>query len=551
MKLREEHMAFTLLRSENNKPRAIALMAAMMLGLAACSGSPSGSGSEAPKSEAGSEMASKGTSESTTPAKGGDIRAATAYDLSGSIDPATTSSAVTLAGNWHVMEGLVELDRTTGEPYAALAKELPKVDGTSFEVDIRDEAKFSDGTDVKSEDVVFSYTRVLENKDGFYDDFISFIDKVEAVDDDTVKFTMNSPFSLVDERLSIVKIVPKALVEKDKDAYGQLPVGTGPWKYVSATPNEKIVFAPNEHYNGSKKASAESMTWDLLPDSNARVTALLDESVAAIESLPSNDKPNVEGQGFKVDSVDSFGLAFMMFNTKKAPWDKVEARQALFYALDIETLIKDYLGGDANPAKSFLQESHPNFHEAKNVYKFDLAKAKELLAAAGVKEGQPVTLRIAESWIKPMAPAIQQQLEAAGLKVTLKEMPSKALYPEIDSGDNDVVIAPGDPSVFGNDPDLLMRWWYGKNVWSEKRYAWSEDPKFAELSAMMDEAVKLEGDAQQKKWNEIYDLISEQVPLYPLMHRKVPTAYSEDALEGFKPVGTTGLSFLDVGVKQK
>lgn len=551
MKMREEYMAFTLLRSDNSKPRAIALMAAMMLGLAACSGSPSGSGSEAPASD-GSEMASsEATSESKEAKKGGEIRAASAYDLSGSIDPATTSGAVTVAGNWHVMEGLVELDRVTGEPYAALAKELPKIEGTSFEVDLREGAKFSDGTDVKSEDVVYSYTRVLDNKDGFYDDFISFVDKVEAVDDDTVKFTLKNAFSLVDERLSVVKIVPKALVEKDKEAYGQLPVGTGPWKYETATPNEKIVFKPNEHYNGPKPAAADTMTWDLLSDPAARVTALLDETVSAIENVPASDKDSVESAGYKVESVDAFGLAFMLFNTKKAPWDKVEARQALFYALDVPTLINDYLGGDANPVKGFLNEKHPNFHEAKNVYTYDVAKAKELLAKAGVKEGQEVTLRIAESWISPMAPAIQQQLEAAGLKVTLKEMPSKALYPEIDAGDNDVVIAPGDPSVFGSDPDLLMRWWYGKNVWSETRYAWAENPEFTKLQGILDEAVKLEDKAQQDKWNEAFDLLSEQVPLYPIMHRKVPTAYNEKALANFKPVSTTGLSFIDVSVAEQ
>ncbi len=550
MKLREEYMAFNLLRSEQNKPRAIALMAAMMLGLAACSGGATSTGSEGAASE-GSEMASEGTTESAEATKGGEIRAASAYDLSGSIDPATTSAAVTLAGNWHVMEGLVELDRVTGEPYAALAKELPKVDGNTFEVDLREGAKFSDGTDVKADDVVFSYNRVLENKEGFYDDFISFIEKVEPVDDDTIKFTMSSPFSLIDERLSVVKIVPKALVEKDAEAYGQLPVGSGPWKYVSATPNDKIVYAPNENYNGPKPASAETMTWDLLSDPAARVTALLDETVSAIENVPANDKESIENQGFKVESVDSFGLAFLMFNTKKAPWDKVEARQALFYALDIPTLIDDYLGGDANPVKSFLNEKHPNFHEAKNVYTYDVNKAKELLSQAGVQEGQEVTLRIADSWIKPMAPAIQQQLEAVGLKVNLKEMPSKALYPEIDSGDNDIVIAPGDPSVFGSDPDLLMRWWYGKNVWSETRYAWADNPEFEKLQGLLDEAAKLEGDAQQQKWNEAFDLLSEQVPLYPIMHRKVPTAYNENVLQNFKPVSTTGLSFIDVSVKQQ
>ena len=113
------------------------------------------------------------------------------------------------------------------------------------------------------------------------------------------------------------------------------------------------------------------------------------------------------------------------------------------------------------------------------------------------------------------------------------------------------MIAPGDPSVFGSDPDLLMRWWYGKNVWSETRYAWAENPEFTKLQGILDEAVKLEDKAQQDKWNEAFDLLSEQVPLYPIMHRKVPTAYNEKALANFKPVSTTGLSFIDVSVAEQ
>lgn len=113
------------------------------------------------------------------------------------------------------------------------------------------------------------------------------------------------------------------------------------------------------------------------------------------------------------------------------------------------------------------------------------------------------------------------------------------------------MIAPGDPSVFGNDPDILMRWWFGDNVWPNSRFRWADSPEFAQLTELLDTAVRSEAGEQQETWNQAFDLISENVPLYPLFHRMLPTAWDADSLVGFAPVPTTGISFLDVGVAAK
>ena len=121
---------------------------------------------------------------------------------------------------------------------------------------------------------------------------------------------------------------------------------------------------------------------------------------------------------------------------------------------------------------------------------------------------------------------------------------------KVDAGEMQVMIAPGDPSVFGNDPDILMQWWFGDNIWPTTRYRWADSEGYAKLTALLEEAQRLSGDEQQAKWNEAMDLISDEVPLYPLLHRQLPTAWNADELENFAPVPTTGLSFLDVGVKK-
>lgn len=479
------------------------------------------------------------------------IQAGISYTLSGSFDPILASGAVTQAADWHIFEGLTELDPVTRKPYAALAPKLPtKVNDTTYEVDIRDGAKFSNGTPVTVDDVLFSFERTLDSKQaGFFATFIEFIDKVTAVDSNTVRITTKYPFSLINERLAVVKIVPKGLVTANATEFGAKPVGTGPYKLISAVPNKAVVFEKNTNYNGTRPALAAGMNWTLLNDSAARVTAMTAGTIQGMEDVPYIDAGSLASKS-KVSMEQSFGLLFMMFNTKVAPFDNPKVRQAFFYALDMDKIIKTAMLGNATAATSFLPKTHPNYHEASTVYTYNPTKAKELLASAGVN-GMDLTLLTTDTgWVKDVAPLIKESLDAIGVKTTLDIAASGAQYKKVDAGEYKVMVAPGDPSVFGNDPDVLMRWWYGDNVWPTKRMNWSNTPQYKELTALLDLAVRETGDSQQQTWNKAFNVMADNVPLYPLFHRKVGTAWNPNALVGFKPINTTGLSFLDVGVAE-
>ena len=479
------------------------------------------------------------------------IEAGISYSLSGGFDPMTTSGAVTVAANWHTLEGVTELDPVTREVHAALGADLPEqIDATTWQVTLRDGAVFHDGTPVTADDVVFSFERVMDPaNNSFYKDFINFIESVEAVDETTVKFNLAYEFSLVPERLSVVKVVPQALVESDYEGFNALPVGTGPYQLVSATPDDSIVFERFDDYTGPRPAQAAGMNWQLLSDSAARVTAMSSGTVHAIEDVPYIDLPVLEGaDGVDVESVQSFGLLFLMFNTDAEPFDDPRVRQAFHYAIDTESIIETGLLGNASPATSFLPETHPNYNEAANVYDYDPELAQELLAEAGVDSLDITLLTTDTGWVADLAPLIKEDLDAVGISTTLDIGQSGGQYTKVDSGDYEVMVAPGDPSVFGNDPDILMRWWYGDNVWTQTRTAWADTEEYAQLTELMDAAVQTSGDEQQDYWNQAIDLMSEQVPLYPLFHRQLPTAWSSDQLVNFAPVPLTGLSFLDVRV---
>ena len=519
----------------------LGMAAGLAVSLAACGGKA--------KTAGGAKGSGMATDQEVTH-KDGVITAGISYELgTNGYDPMTTSSALTVAANWHTLEGLTELHPATREVYAALAAEMPKkVDDTTYEATLRKDAKFTDGSAVTADDVVFSFTRVLDpaNK-SLYSQFLPFIDKVEAKDASTVTIKLKYAFSLVAERLSVVKIVPKAIVEADAKKFDMNPTGSGPYKMTdNGAASQKVVFERNDSYNGPRPALAKSMTWQVLPDDTTRTNAVSSGSVQAIDAVPAANLSTLKDP-VKVAAQQGFGLLFAMFNN--TTFSNVKARQAVLYALDYAKICDTSMAGLATPATCFVQEGHPAYKKAKVVYSMDAAKAKSLLAEAGVTT---INLLCTDhGWFSAVRPVIRENLEALGVTVKYDEKKSADTYSFIESADGakawDVVIAPGDPSVFGDDADLLMRWWYGGDVWTDARMHWKGSEGQKAIQALLDEAVKLEGDKQIAKWQEAFDKISEEVPLYPIFHRKSPIAYNSSTLKDFQPIKLTALSFLGTG----
>ncbi|MHC6228597.1 ABC transporter substrate-binding protein [Pseudarthrobacter sp. AG30] len=483
------------------------------------------------------------------------IEAGISYALSTGFDPISSSGATPMAANLHVFEGLVELHPATREPYNALAATDPKmVNPTTYQVAIREGATFHDGTPVTAEDVVFSFTRVMDpaNK-SLFSQFIPFIQDVKALDAKTVEFTLKYAFPGFGPRISVVKVVPKALTNfpagsDQLKSFDAKPVGTGPYKLVSAVKDDKIIFEANQAYNGPMPALAKGMTWLLLSDAAARVTAMQSGRVQAIEDVPYLDMQGLKSAA-TVESVQSFGLLFLMFNCSAAPFDNKLVRQALHYGLDKDSIIKKALFGNAKPASSYFQEGHPDYVKAKNVYSYDPNKAADLLKQAGVSSLEFELLTTDTAWVKDVAPLMLESWnKIPGVKVTLKNLQSGALYTDrVGKGDYKVVAAPGDPSVFGNDADLLLSWFYAGDTWMKNRAYWGSTPERAQLVDLMTKAGQSSKDDAKKLTGQIVDLVSEEVPLYPLFHRQLPSAWDAKKLSGFQPLPTTGVSFVGVG----
>ncbi|CAM5520927.1 Vitamin B12 import ATP-binding protein BtuD [Streptomyces griseomycini] len=350
----------------------------------------------------------------------GTIEAGLSYPLSTGFDPMITSGATPFAANMHIFEGLVDLDPATLVARPALATGMPKkINATTYRATLRKGATFHDGSAVTADDVVFSFERVLDPRNAsLMAQFVPFIDRVEAVDASTVEFRLKHAFALFPSRISVVRIVPKKIAGADAKAFDAQPVGSGPYRFVSAVREDKIVMEAYDEYNGPHPARAEKMVWHLMSDPSARVSALKSGRVQAIEDVPYIDIEGFTGKD-KVESVQSFGLLFLMFNCKDERFADKRVRQALHYALDTEKLISTALLGNAEPATGYVPATHPDYREAATVYGHDLARAKKLLDEAGVGRLSFTLLVTDTGWVKDIAPLIKESWAAAGIEARL------------------------------------------------------------------------------------------------------------------------------------
>ena len=528
--------------------------ASMTFALAACA--PDQDSSNAQDSSSNGSSSSSGSSDAAAGEvnEEGTIRAAISYELgTNGYDPMTTTAALTLSANWHTLEGLTELDQTDGSTYAALASEVPESgDDTEVTVKLREGAKFSNGNDVTAEDVVYSFERVMdESNESLYASFIDFIESVEKVDETSVKFVLKHPTGVLAERLSTVKIVPKDVVEEDPKAFDNNPIGSGPYTMTdNGGATNTIKFERNEHYNGDRPARSANMEWDIIPDASTRINALQSQQVQAIDAVPYLNVDTVAATN-ELESEQGFGLLFSMFNNDPSnQFSDKNARQAFLYAIDMDKVIENAMQGQATAAKSFLDTEHPNFHEAENVYEHNPEKAKELFEEAGVSKLR--LLATDHDWVKQVSPIIQESLKEAGVEVEFEEKKSSDVYNTIDDKPEayDVVLAPGDPSVFGSDPNLLMRWWYGNDTWTQTRMHWN-DEGYEKIQSLLEEGLQETDESKQQEiWNETFDVLSDEVPLYPLFHRKAPSAWDNNTPVDFKPIPVTGLYFLGAGTTE-
>jgi peptide/nickel transport system substrate-binding protein len=480
------------------------------------------------------------------------LTAVVGYGNNQSWDPTQTASAFAMAGINNVYEALVEGDPNTRKPYAALAKALPAdTSGTSFQIQLRDGAKWSDGQPVTADDVVFTYARVLDPQANVLirPMFAQWLDSVTKVDATTVEFKLKYAFAYALERIQIAKILPKHVFDgKWADAQGGKTLGSGPYKISEQAPLDHTTFVKNDLYNGPRPAVYKTMLWKSIVDAAPRVAAISGPhpQAAVADNIPAANTGQLTKDGRTVDFVMGQNNVFLLFNTAHKPFDDKRVRQALHMAIDKDKLVQIALKGAGVGADSYLNPSLPDYQKATPDLAYNPGQSKALLAQAGVTSLSITLSSSNTSLVAGAIDVIKEGWDAIGVNTTLDSQDTKALFSKLDNGtDFQVVASSGNPQQFGVDPDLLERFYFNPDSLFVTKYARWKNNDSAALYTLMDSAAQ-ETDADKRKalQKQVLDAIADAAAFYPVVFTKLGTAWDPSQISGIAAQGYPGINVL-------
>jgi peptide/nickel transport system substrate-binding protein len=335
-------------------------------------------------------------------------------------------------------DGLTKWDLTHSDRSPAVIPGLatswtPNADGSVWTFRLRPNVKFVDGTPWNADAVVFNFDRYLNKSSQYYYPELNSeaglllvgIKTVTKVDDLTVEIDTDGPLSYLPDDLAVLPMgSPTAIKRLGNDGFAQHPVGTGPFMFQSMVPGQRLVMVRNPHYwDGAPKL--DKVVLRPMPDASARVAALRAGEVNWIEVPVPDDVPSLRSAGYQV-LINSYSHIWpWVFDMTRKPWDDVRVRQAANYAINRDAMVKDLLKGTGAPAYQYAPKGDHGYSPSLNTYRYDPAKARQLLTDAGYPNGFDTTLSFPTSGSGNMIPipmneALQQDLAKVGIRVKLQ-----------------------------------------------------------------------------------------------------------------------------------
>ena len=351
-------------------------------------------------------------------------------DLEDSLDPHQSSSAGTREVFFNIYEGLVK-PNSSGELIYALAKDMKlSDDGRTYTFYIRENVKFHNGQPLTAADVVYSIKRCADTSGGApLVAAFSVVEDVKAVDNMTVDITIKA------RDLDFLSYLTVAIVPENAEGLATQPCGTGPFKYVSRSPQENIIIERFDDYWG-KKAELSRVTYKIYENAETLVTTLKSGAIDLCAHLTSAQAKQLDKEYFQILEGTMNLVQAVYLNHKAAPFDNEKVRQALSYAIDRQQIMEFVADGHGTAVGSSMYPAFTKYFmpELNDYYKFDAAKAKKLLADAGYPNGFDMTIMVASN-NKPhvdTAEVVAQQLRvrnAPGAKVETPEWIEADLLP--------------------------------------------------------------------------------------------------------------------------
>lgn len=413
----------------------------------------------------------------------------------------------------NIFDTLIDLDREYKPTVPALATSWAYLDDVTLEVKLREGVTFHNGEPFTADDVVFTFERVLSSTEpiGINSWVAGTLDRVEKVDDYTVRFITPEPYAPLVPNLTRIHIIPDQTVkEQGVPAFAQSPVGTGPFRYVSWTPGQEIVLEKYEDHWRDGMPYIDRAVFRIIPDEFARFAALRAGEVDIVQNLPASRIEQVEADpNLRVVSV--WGQRNMWIGIMIVPpLDDVRIRQALNYAVDKQAIIDAIFNGHAGAvAPGGFGALAFGYHDDIEGYPYDPQRARELLAEAGYPNGLNLEFRCSSDRYasdREVCQAIQAYLAAVGVNTEV-QFTEWAVYSQLraERSMTGLYFLGYGNSLFDADFPLRLCCWGGGRA--ETLFTTPE------LDALIEEAARtVDVQARHDLYGEIQQYIRDQAP---------------------------------------
>lgn len=358
------------------------------------------------------------------------------------LESGNITDGVSIYAQRQIYDTLVDFKAGSTDPIPALATSwFASPDGKSWTFRLRQGVKFHDGTDFDAAAVQASFDHIVDpaTQSRSAATALGPYDRTEVVDDFTVRVVFKEPNGAFLNTVADALFAPSspAALQQSGAAYGQRPVGTGPYMFKEWVPDDHVTLVRNPAYAWPSPAFTnqgpgllDELVFRIIPDATTRVNALKTGEVDLAENLPPQDVVGFQGDAnFQIFNASVTGMPYsIMVNAQKTPTDDVKVRQALQFAVSQDDIVAVLYQGVYEPSHNVFLPGTLGYDESLDaMYSYDPDRAKQLLDEAGwvlngdvrEKDGQPLKLNfvnIANFGFDDIALLMQAQFQEVGIQ---------------------------------------------------------------------------------------------------------------------------------------
>ncbi len=405
---------------------SLLLAATLMLSLAACS----------------SESASSEADDSETPVSSGDAEVKDSLIIAHKGDTPNFDTHDNLNDNGmrinlNIYDPLVRMHNTTYEISPCVAESWSiSEDGKEYTFKIKEGIKFSDGTDLSVDDVVFSLQRGMEMPLAVPS--FARVVGVEKVDEANVKVILDGPYPefLFAMALPTAGILSEtAYNELGAEEYMKSPITTGPYVVSEWSVGEKVELVANENYHMGE-VPIKNVEFRVISDDNAAVLSLESGDIDALVDAPFTAYNRIsENSELALHEGTTFGYNYILFNTASGPFADPKAREAMAYATDKEAILFAAFDGYGHIIDTPALPEYVGYTDEVTKYAYDLEMAKTLFAEAGINAGDEIVVTSYEPVCAKVSQVLQNSLAEIDINLKIETLERAAYTEKMTDGD--------------------------------------------------------------------------------------------------------------------